>query len=97
MENEEAQNVCKEEVWAVAVSRDGPWVVTAGGDVDRGVLKAEDQGQTIWTQVNSWLVRSRAWVWWAQFDSQQTRRSLNLSQMWGSALKSGISSHRNWM
>lgn len=43
MENEEAQNVCKEEVWAVAVSRDGPWVVTAGGDVDGGVLKAEDQ------------------------------------------------------
>ncbi|KAG2739959.1 WD40 repeat-like protein, partial [Suillus brevipes Sb2] len=39
-ENKEAQNVCEEEVWAVAVSRDGGWVVTAGGDVDRGALKA---------------------------------------------------------
>jgi WD40 repeat protein len=30
-ESEEAQNVCEEEVWAVAASRDGRWVVTAGG------------------------------------------------------------------
>ncbi|KAG1728241.1 hypothetical protein EDD22DRAFT_961087 [Suillus occidentalis] len=39
-EDEEARNVCEEEVWAVAVSRDGRWIVTAGGDVDGGVLKA---------------------------------------------------------
>jgi WD40 repeat protein len=39
-ENGEAQDVWEEEVWAVTVSRDGRWVVTAGGDVDRGVLKA---------------------------------------------------------
>lgn len=64
----------REEVWAVAVSRDGRWVVTAG-DVDRGVLKdvsvditllarrAHDFTARIWTQANSWLVRSRAWVW----------------------------------
>ena len=34
-EDEEAQNVCEEEVWAVPVLRDGRWIVTAGGNVDR--------------------------------------------------------------
>ncbi|KAG2120393.1 hypothetical protein DEU56DRAFT_984449 [Suillus clintonianus] len=39
-EIEEARDVWKKEVWAVAVSRDGRWVVTAGGDDDTGELKA---------------------------------------------------------
>ncbi|KAG2109512.1 hypothetical protein DEU56DRAFT_920332 [Suillus clintonianus] len=39
-EIEEARDVWKKEVLAVAVSRDGRWVVTAGGDDDTGELKA---------------------------------------------------------
>ncbi|KAG1807285.1 uncharacterized protein BJ212DRAFT_756760 [Suillus subaureus] len=41
-EIEEARNVCKVEVWAVAVSRDGRWVVTGGRDSsgDHAELKA---------------------------------------------------------
>ncbi|KAG2120391.1 hypothetical protein DEU56DRAFT_114266 [Suillus clintonianus] len=41
-EIEEARDVWNKrlEVWAVAVSRDGRWVVTAGGDDDTGELKA---------------------------------------------------------
>lgn len=39
MEIEEAQDVCGEEVWTVAVSRDGRWVVTGGGDLNRAELK----------------------------------------------------------
>ncbi|KAG2340259.1 WD40 repeat-like protein [Suillus weaverae] len=39
-EIKEARDVCEEEVWAVAVSRDGRWVVTGGGDHDRPELKA---------------------------------------------------------
>ncbi|KAG2336069.1 hypothetical protein BDR05DRAFT_971273 [Suillus weaverae] len=39
-EIKEARDVCKEEVWAVAVSRDSRWVVTGGGDHDRPELKA---------------------------------------------------------
>jgi WD40 repeat protein len=39
-ENDRGQDVCEEEAWAVAVSRDRRWIVTAGGNVDRGVLKA---------------------------------------------------------
>ncbi|KAG2343608.1 hypothetical protein BDR05DRAFT_837891, partial [Suillus weaverae] len=31
-EIEEARDVCEQEVHAVAVSRDGRWVITAGGD-----------------------------------------------------------------
>ncbi|KAG2343646.1 WD40 repeat-like protein [Suillus weaverae] len=34
-EIEEARDVCEEEVWAAAVSRDGRWVVTGGGDDER--------------------------------------------------------------
>ncbi|KAG2343591.1 WD40 repeat-like protein [Suillus weaverae] len=39
-EIEEAQDVCKEEIRAVAVSRDGRWVVTGGGDDYLAELKA---------------------------------------------------------
>ncbi|KAJ8582860.1 WD40 repeat-like protein [Rhizopogon salebrosus TDB-379] len=39
-EIEEARNVCEWGVKAVAVSRDGRWVITAGGDHDPGELKA---------------------------------------------------------
>ncbi|KAG2068979.1 WD40 repeat-like protein [Suillus decipiens] len=39
-EIEGAQEVCEKDVYAVAVSRNGRWVVTAGGDDDRGELKA---------------------------------------------------------
>ncbi|KAG1811635.1 WD40-repeat-containing domain protein [Suillus variegatus] len=40
-EIEEARGVCEGQVWAVAVSKDGRWVVTAsGGDGDRAELKA---------------------------------------------------------
>lgn len=31
-EFEEARYMCEQEVWAVGVSRNGRWVVTAGGD-----------------------------------------------------------------
>jgi WD40 repeat protein len=39
-EIEEVRDVCKEEIWAVAVSRDGRRVVIGDGDNHRGVLKA---------------------------------------------------------
>jgi WD40 repeat protein len=39
-EIEEARGVCKGMVLAVAVSRDGRWAVTGGGDCDSGELKA---------------------------------------------------------
>jgi WD40 repeat protein len=39
-EIEKVRDVCKEEVWAVAVSRDGRWVVTGDGDNHGGELKA---------------------------------------------------------
>ncbi|KAG2342513.1 WD40 repeat-like protein [Suillus weaverae] len=39
-EIKEARDICEEEVWAVAVSRDSRWVVTGGGDHDRPELKA---------------------------------------------------------
>jgi hypothetical protein len=39
-EIEEARDVCEDKVYAVAVSRDSRWIVTAGGDGDRGELKA---------------------------------------------------------
>jgi WD40 repeat protein len=39
-EIEEAQDVCEKEVLAVAVSRDDRWIVTGGGDHNRGELKA---------------------------------------------------------
>ncbi|KAG2137087.1 WD40-repeat-containing domain protein [Suillus clintonianus] len=38
MEIEEAQGVCEKEVYAVAVSRNGRWVVSAGGDDTTGEL-----------------------------------------------------------
>jgi WD40 repeat protein len=38
-EIEEARGVCEEKVWAVAVYRDGRWVVTAGGDYNCVELK----------------------------------------------------------
>jgi WD40 repeat protein len=38
-EIEETWGVCEEKVYAVAVSRDGRWVVTGGGDNNRGELK----------------------------------------------------------
>lgn len=41
-EIEEARDDCKEEMWVVAVSRDGRWVVTGGGAYKRPELKAED-------------------------------------------------------
>ncbi|KAG2341993.1 kinase-like protein [Suillus weaverae] len=43
-EIEEARDVCKQEVHAVGVSRDGRWVVTGGGDftTDHGELEASD-------------------------------------------------------
>ena len=34
----EARIVCEREVWAVAVSSDSRWVITGGGDQDRGDL-----------------------------------------------------------
>ncbi|KIK36082.1 hypothetical protein CY34DRAFT_811588 [Suillus luteus UH-Slu-Lm8-n1] len=39
-EIEEVRDVCKEGVYAVAVSRDSRWVVTGGGDDNRAELKA---------------------------------------------------------
>ncbi|KAG1752441.1 quinon protein alcohol dehydrogenase-like superfamily [Suillus paluster] len=39
-EIEEARHFCEQDVRVVAVSRDGQWVVTAGGDDDHGELKA---------------------------------------------------------
>ncbi|KAG2343572.1 WD40 repeat-like protein [Suillus weaverae] len=39
-EIEGARGVCEERVWAVAVSRDGRWVVTGGGNFNTGELKA---------------------------------------------------------
>jgi WD40 repeat protein len=39
-EIEEAQSVCDGRVYAVAVSRDGRWAVTCGGDGNHGELKA---------------------------------------------------------
>lgn len=41
-EIEEARDVCKKKVLAVAVSRDGRWVITGGGDYDSAELKADD-------------------------------------------------------
>ncbi|KAG2086452.1 WD40-repeat-containing domain protein [Suillus discolor] len=38
-EVEEAQDICKQEAHAVGVSRDGRWVVSAGGDFNIGELK----------------------------------------------------------
>lgn len=38
-EIEEARNVCERGIWAVAVSRDGRWVITGGGGLDHGELK----------------------------------------------------------
>jgi WD40 repeat protein len=39
-EIEEARSVCEGEVWAVAVSRNGRWIVTGGGDWNSAELKA---------------------------------------------------------
>jgi WD40 repeat protein len=39
-EIEDVRDVCEWNIGAVAVSRDGRWVITAGGDEKRGVLKA---------------------------------------------------------
>jgi WD40 repeat protein len=39
-EIEDVRDVCEWNVGAVAVSRDGRWVITAGGDEKRGVFKA---------------------------------------------------------
>jgi hypothetical protein len=39
-EIEEAQDVCKEEISVVGVSKDGRWIVTGGGDRSRSELKA---------------------------------------------------------
>jgi WD40 repeat protein len=41
-EIEKARDVCEWDVKAVAVSRDGRWVVTGGGDYPHGELKASD-------------------------------------------------------
>lgn len=38
-EIEEARNVCERGIWAVAVSRDGRWVITGGGGLGHGELK----------------------------------------------------------
>ncbi|KAG1830396.1 WD40-repeat-containing domain protein [Suillus variegatus] len=38
-EIEEACNVCERGIWAVAVSRDGRWVITGGGGLGHGELK----------------------------------------------------------
>jgi hypothetical protein len=39
-EIEDVRGVCEWGVYAVAVSRDGRWIITAGGDNERGELKA---------------------------------------------------------
>ncbi|KAJ8591389.1 WD40 repeat-like protein [Rhizopogon salebrosus TDB-379] len=41
-EIEEARDICDQAVWAVEVSRDGRWVITAGGDVNHAELKARE-------------------------------------------------------
>ncbi|KAG2068973.1 WD40 repeat-like protein [Suillus decipiens] len=38
-EIEKARSIWEEDVWAVTVSRDGRWVITAGGNLDHAVLK----------------------------------------------------------
>ncbi|KAG1753100.1 WD40-repeat-containing domain protein [Suillus occidentalis] len=100
-ENDEGQDVCEEEVWEIAVSRDGRWIITAGGDVNGGVLKAckincvdisvdntllasgaDDFTARIWNLDTGKLVAG-PFKRWAQFDSQQTRRSSHSSWMWG--------------
>ncbi|KIK32723.1 hypothetical protein CY34DRAFT_100883, partial [Suillus luteus UH-Slu-Lm8-n1] len=40
-EVEEVRDVCEEYVWAVAVSRDGRWVVTGGGYWNMRIWKLE--------------------------------------------------------
>ncbi|KAJ8580277.1 WD40 repeat-like protein [Rhizopogon salebrosus TDB-379] len=45
-EIEEARNVYEWDIKAVAVSRDGRWVITAGGDVDYGELRAFEVDRT---------------------------------------------------
>jgi WD40 repeat protein len=41
-EIEDVRDVCEWDVEAVAISRDGRWVITAGGDENRGELKARE-------------------------------------------------------
>jgi WD40 repeat protein len=57
-EIEEARDILKEEVWALAVSRDSRWVVTAGGDVNRAEVKVceVETGIVKKLQGHSWTI-----------------------------------------
>ncbi|KAG1794671.1 WD40-repeat-containing domain protein [Suillus plorans] len=46
-EIKEARGVCEGRVWAVAISRDGRWIVTGGGDWNSAQLKACEIGTGI--------------------------------------------------
>ncbi|KAG1870948.1 WD40-repeat-containing domain protein [Suillus tomentosus] len=46
-EIKEARGVCEGRVWAVAVSKDGRWIVTGGGDLNSAQLKACEIGTGI--------------------------------------------------
>lgn len=107
------RDVCKRQVRAVAVSRDGRWVVTGGSHSGRGELKAcnvqtgivktfEGHSQETYcidiSADNTLLLdHSQVFRVWAQFDSRTTRRNLQSCQMWRSALMCGTYAHRDWM